>query len=370
MEEKSTGIKQPVPAQPPTEQPEAELPSPVLEQKSRVNKFTILGGILGVLIFVGAIFGAYQLGQKQLQPQPSPSPEAVVTPTPDPTADWRVYTNETLGFKFKYPSNSKWNIKENLSASSVALYNYDVDKAPGRMYDPSIDGDLFKIEIYVNDKKSDVDQWFEEERQKINPMTERLYEVSKIESITVDSQKGVYYETRAIYDQNLGSAVFESPREELIHFYGANNYEGNKEIFNLILASFEFLDESWKVYFNEVFGHKVRYPADFSIKDHGTKDKSQIELFKDNYKIVIRASKEKETPYYLDQESSGEIKLGGLNGKQFQFPNGYCDGPECSPPFVAAVAYLSDNQYVLEFYNTIEITGIYQQILSSFSVQF
>jgi len=103
MEEKSAGKEQSVPTQPPTEQPEAGLPPPVVEQKPRVNKFVILGGILGVLIFIGALFGAYKLGQRQLQPQPSPSPETVVTPTPDPTADWRVYTNTEASFSFKYP---------------------------------------------------------------------------------------------------------------------------------------------------------------------------------------------------------------------------------------------------------------------------
>lgn len=73
--------------------------------KIKIYKFKILGGILGVFIFAGAVFGAYKLGQKKIQvgPQPTPTPEAVATPTPDPTADWIVYQDIECGYSIKYP---------------------------------------------------------------------------------------------------------------------------------------------------------------------------------------------------------------------------------------------------------------------------
>jgi hypothetical protein len=40
----------------------------------RENKFKILGGALGVLVFAGAVFGAYKLGQKQIYPEPVEGP--------------------------------------------------------------------------------------------------------------------------------------------------------------------------------------------------------------------------------------------------------------------------------------------------------
>lgn len=43
-------------------------------EKLRLHKLKILAGILGILIFAGAVFGAYKLGQKQAQPTPQPSP--------------------------------------------------------------------------------------------------------------------------------------------------------------------------------------------------------------------------------------------------------------------------------------------------------
>jgi len=296
MEEKPTSIEEPVATQPPVEQSETELLTPSFGEKLKTHKFLpagmqgkILGGVLAVLVVAGAVLGAYKLGQKQVQPQPSPTPEAVATSTPDPTADWQTYKNETLGFEFKYPNDHKWNVKENLSASSVALYNYDVDKAPGRDYVPSIDGDLFKIEIYVNKNYANANQWFEEEKQKINPMTNEPYEFSNIKSITVDSRKGTYYESKAVYDQMLGSAVFESPRDEIIHFYGGLNYEGNKEVFNLIILSFKFLEESetWKTYSNDIYHYSLRYPPDFSMTDHSVMKLLQEQVKKKKVFITL-----------------------------------------------------------------------------------
>lgn len=41
--------------------------------KLKIHKFKILGGILGILFLAGAAFGAYKLGQEQIQPGPQPS---------------------------------------------------------------------------------------------------------------------------------------------------------------------------------------------------------------------------------------------------------------------------------------------------------
>lgn len=105
MEEKPIDAQGVAGVQPSIDQPEVESPTPVIEQKPRINKFVILGVILGVLVFAGAVFGAYKIGQKQIQFQPSPTPEAVVSPSPDPTADWETYTNTKYGYSIKYPQN-------------------------------------------------------------------------------------------------------------------------------------------------------------------------------------------------------------------------------------------------------------------------
>lgn len=87
-----------------------------MEEKLKVNKFKILGGVLGVFILTGAAFGAYKFSQRQVYPElvegPTPSPTATPlptptpepTPTPGPTADWKTHTNTECGFSIKYPS--------------------------------------------------------------------------------------------------------------------------------------------------------------------------------------------------------------------------------------------------------------------------
>ena len=255
----------------------------------RENKWKILGGILGILVFAGAVFGAYKFGQRQIpfEPTPTPLPSEAPAKEGDPTADWKTYKNEALGFQFKYPSDPKWNIKKGVQGtSSLALYNYDIDKAPGRDYIPSVDGDLFKVEITVNDKYSDVNEWFIEEKQKTDSDTDEQYEFLNVKSITVDSQKGIYYELKSMSGLNIGLAVFESPKKQLIHFYSGLNFEGNQQTFNLILSTFKFLEEGtpsptpsakiinyqviddWARYDNVSGDYSIQYnPAEYKIVD-------------------------------------------------------------------------------------------------------
>lgn len=100
MEEKPTEL--------PVSEQEVQIQAPSLLDKIKIHKLKILGGILGVLILVGVVFGAYKLGQRQVQPvpQPTPTPAAVATPTSDPTADWKTYTNTKYGYLIRYPE--KW----------------------------------------------------------------------------------------------------------------------------------------------------------------------------------------------------------------------------------------------------------------------
>lgn len=90
----------PAPPVPPT--------PPVLPpaEKSR-NWFKILLIIIGLLIILGLFGNIYLLLQKgnpKLISQPTPAPTQTVllsTPTPDPTANWKIYNN--AGISFKYP---------------------------------------------------------------------------------------------------------------------------------------------------------------------------------------------------------------------------------------------------------------------------
>lgn len=50
--------------------------------KLKTHRLKILGGVLLVLIFAGAVFGAYRLGQRQIQPAPIEGPTPAISPKP------------------------------------------------------------------------------------------------------------------------------------------------------------------------------------------------------------------------------------------------------------------------------------------------
>lgn len=60
-----------------------------LLEKLKLYRREILGGVLGVLVFAGAIFAGYKFGQRQISPElvkgPTLTPELVATPTPELT---------------------------------------------------------------------------------------------------------------------------------------------------------------------------------------------------------------------------------------------------------------------------------------------
>jgi len=71
----------------PLMEPEAEPSVPSLWEKLKANKFKILGGVLGILVLAGAVFGAYKFGRKEILSEVAPSPSPVTTPSPSPTGE-------------------------------------------------------------------------------------------------------------------------------------------------------------------------------------------------------------------------------------------------------------------------------------------
>ncbi len=86
---------------PPTVQP-----IPSQQPKNNVNIFiNIFIFLLGILIGLGIPKTTLLSGLRipYLSATPTPTPFPIPTPTPNPTADWKTYTNNNLGFSFKYP---------------------------------------------------------------------------------------------------------------------------------------------------------------------------------------------------------------------------------------------------------------------------
>lgn len=168
---------------------EEQLKAGLLE-KLNAHKFKILAGVLGILVLTGAVFGAYKLGQKQVQPgsQPTPSPTVTCGPCPQfmpphpdfckdgtlipggedecgcqgpprcqsSTADWNTYTAGILSLK--YPPT--WFVKETTSVFFVFLPS---SSTPSNAAPISLDTRLEKTyEQSVQDHKENLVQPKEE----------------------------------------------------------------------------------------------------------------------------------------------------------------------------------------------------------------
>ncbi len=124
-------------------------------------------------------------------------------------------------------------------------------------------------------------------------------------------------------------------------------------------------------YSNAQHGYTLNYPANYTMLDKsvisGTTNLHQI-LFtgQDSNNIMLRVNTEKEISAYMDQEPTSTIYVAGMMANQYVFSNGICDGPGCSSPVIAVKVYKDGKSYILEFYNTTEITGQNLEILSSF----
>ncbi len=69
-----------------------EQPKTGFLEKLKLHKFKILGGVLGVFIFTGALFGAYKIVQRQTESAPQP----IVNPEQDEESCVKTDTGEEM----------------------------------------------------------------------------------------------------------------------------------------------------------------------------------------------------------------------------------------------------------------------------------
>jgi len=232
MEEKET-------AQLPVSEQEIQIQPPSPLDKLKIHKFKILGGVLGILILAGAVFGAYKFGQRQVQPspQPTPAPGVVATPTPDPTANWETYMNTTLGYSVKYPSG--WEVKILKNAVSI------VDPCGKQVCDS----------VWISNTVDQNDPAFKEAKQK------RSVKVRELET---------YQTVRPSSDGLATLKYFYFEKDEewwLIQFTQTNEKAGIT--FNLMLSTFRFLGEAegWETYTSSQYSFSFKYPTDWDVRD-------------------------------------------------------------------------------------------------------
>ena len=72
--------------------------------------------------------------------------------------------------------------------------------------------------------------------------------------------------------------------------------------------------------------------------------------------------------YFLDTPSNGQITTGQTTWTTYYLPEGYCDGPSCSPPIFALRVEFDQTLYTAFFYNQSSLTELQTQVLSTFRV--
>src|SRR4030042_4121423 len=290
MEEKPIGVEVEVGVQAPIEQVAVESPMPVIKQKPKINKFVIIGVILGVLVVAGVAFGAHKIGQRQIQLQPSPSPEAVVSPTPDPTADWETYVRESGKFSIKYPSVWPY-IKGKIYQGDI---NAEVlDKIHFGTADPDADNKPNEVIVFLAVyKESSVfgttpEEYFQKIEDLVDPVTKKEVEIDGLAGIRAIVKGKAPFSDAGVVGKD--SYLF---RIELLDSEATNeNREGNEKIFNLMISTFKFLEEKEKTWQELVFPKKLslKYPVDW-IKETNLATGGPVLKLSDNNYLSINES--------------------------------------------------------------------------------
>ena len=224
--------------------------------KIKIHKFKILGGLLGVLVFTGAVFGAYKFGQRQIQPapQPTPTPEVVITPTPEPTvaevsqpsptpitiekipykpiSSWQTYTDSQAKFSVQYPPNYK--IGASFLGREVYFWSCVNDPKRGEV---CLSG--YTVRIFDDYDGGSRRAWAEKKFGGIaNPYYEDVLVAGINALIVMESDPGSVSESWVLMPKANKMYVFGFP-------FGWNHETGEKPDFDFIkqvLSTFRFLE--------------------------------------------------------------------------------------------------------------------------------
>jgi len=264
----------------PAESPQPELPAPSFGEKLKANKGKILGGVLGILVFAGAVFGAYKLSQRQVKPGSgiTPTPEAVATPAPDPTADWKTYTNTEYGYSIKYPSDYVV-APVGAGVGQLAEQNSIVAFLEERGDYSFFELPVLYIEVY---SKRFISEGFKEptgsgDLLNLGNYAQKSYEMkgdetlTPLETLQLSGKDAFSFDFIGPKRTVIGEISWEDNNEHKIIFakHNDNIFEvaySKTNPYDLILSTFKFLEkgEEWRTYSNTNAPFTFKYPLELS----------------------------------------------------------------------------------------------------------
>lgn len=127
---------------------------------------------------------------------------------------------------------------------------------------------------------------------------------------------------------------------------------------------------SWSTYTNAEYGFALDYPPNMTLETQS--DQVILSMDPDSpwYGRWYLRAERNYTPadalYFLDMTSNGQTTTGKTTWTTYYLPEGYCDGPSCSPPIYAVRAEFDHTLYTAFFYNQSSLTELQTQVLSTF----
>jgi hypothetical protein len=126
----------------------------------------------------------------------------------------------------------------------------------------------------------------------------------------------------------------------------------------------------WLTYTKTEYGFALDYPANMILEPQS----QQIVLSPDAdspwdsrwYLRIEQNYTPADALYFLDTPSNGQVTTGQTTWTTYYLPEGYCDGPGCSPPIFALRAEFDHTLYTAFFYNQSSLTELQTQVFSTF----
>ena len=224
-------------------------PSEAPATKSRLP--LLIGGFIVILLILGGSY--FFLGSKETTPSESipttsQTPPTTV-PTVDPTANWKTYTTEDVGFSLKYPIN--WFYEENPDFQKPAATEDVLEvKVQLANFEPPFKGPAGStpqgchLDVLATNTKLPLQQFIDQ-----NPNIGSLQgNPNKTEEELVGKEIGVkriYLPSESIPETRTTIYITSRGKAMIFYFYSESNEQTTdcEETFNQILSTFTFLDQ-------------------------------------------------------------------------------------------------------------------------------